>query len=336
MRVFQSAGDRWSQAIATLTFADTMSDVRLELSEAGPTYEQALALFEDLGSLWGIALSANGLSSIVYQQGDYERARSLASYSLQISASLNQPWNVIGARLRLGQVATALGDYDEAIRHYQQNLQEIQELGSEWFCGVLLDALGYTEVLRGDLKAAEGHFQASLEIGRKLNASHSIGMALGNLGDVAYRRGDLAGSLGLYRQALEQIEAAQGLWGITVMTKKIGYIHLDQGELEAAEAQFQRSLAISLQIERDPQVLELFTGYARLALLRQDAEQAVALLHLAASHPKTAQDIRQQAQTRLAELAAELPAGVILRGREQGAALANLALAEVARRYLPA
>ncbi|MFB2877664.1 CHAT domain-containing protein, partial [Floridanema aerugineum] len=164
--------------------------------EALQSWQQALAIYREIGDRNGEGQSLGNLGLAYYSLGDYRKAIEYQQQSLAIAREIGDR-NGEGQSLgNLGLAYYSLGDYRKAIEYYQQSLAIAREIGDRESEGNALGNLGEAYRSLGDYRKAIDYQQQRLAIAREIGNRKSEGAALGNLG-VAYR------SLGDYRKAIE-------------------------------------------------------------------------------------------------------------------------------------
>lgn len=129
-----------------------------------------------------------GLSRVAVDDGDYERARSLAAKAREFARAFDPAMGQ--APLHLHAQATRLaGDYDEAAALFRESLELNRRIGDTGMVGVELHNLGHVEIHRGAADAAERYFAECAQLGSGEDA-YSKAMTQLNEAAVAWARGD--------------------------------------------------------------------------------------------------------------------------------------------------
>src|SRR5262249_37158333 len=119
--------------------------------------EQALALFQQIGDLWGIGQAASTLGTLLMKQEAFDKARPLFERSLEIDQRLGYRMGVIGNLFNLADVYRFLGDEERAIElvHEFRTMDKKLDLNGQP-AGVL--QLGFIAMRRQDYLRAAEHF----------------------------------------------------------------------------------------------------------------------------------------------------------------------------------
>jgi tetratricopeptide (TPR) repeat protein len=151
--------------------------------------EEALAIAKSLDDPEGLALANLGLARVALEQGEHERARSLASSARGLAAPLGAAMGQ--APLHIHAQATRMaGDYDEAAALFQQSLALNRRLGDTGMVMVELHNLGHVELHRNQVDAAERAFGECSELSGEEEDTYGAAMSCLNEGAVAFAKGD--------------------------------------------------------------------------------------------------------------------------------------------------
>src|SRR5579859_1266065 len=211
-------------------------------------YQQALTLFQQVGSRLGEANTRQAIGDVQQFQADY--AAALDSYQ-QALALFQQ----VGDRLGEANTRKALGDVQQfrkemaaALESYQQALTLFQQVG---------DRLGEANcyLAQGGVARAQGAFQKALEL-------HSQGYQLFQLiqdrlgeantrralGDVQQFQDDYAAALDSYQQALTLYQQVGDRLGEANTRKALGDVQQFRMEMAAALESYQQALTLFQQV----------------------------------------------------------------------------------------
>ncbi len=199
------------------------------LEDAQELYQQALAIYQEIGSREGESATLNNLAISVYAKGDYATALMYLEQSLAIDRELGDKKGEGVTLSNISQIYKAQGNYASAMTYLEQSLAIRQEIGDKAGKGVTLNNISQIYDALGDYASAMTYLEQSLairqEIGDKAGeavTSWNIGLTYEEQGDLkqaeAYtsRAVQLAEELGHpdlenYREGLEQVRTK--LWG---------------------------------------------------------------------------------------------------------------------------
>jgi tetratricopeptide (TPR) repeat protein len=119
--------------------------------------EEALAIAEEHADDEALALAHVGLSRVLLEEGDHERAREHAVAARRFAARLGTPMGQAPLHME-AQAARAAGDYDRAAALFGESLALNRRIDDPSMVPVELQNLGLVEIRRGNLDAAEHYF----------------------------------------------------------------------------------------------------------------------------------------------------------------------------------
>jgi tetratricopeptide (TPR) repeat protein len=125
-------------------------------------YEQALALFRQVGDKLGIALELNGLGVVAEYEGDYARAGLLCEEALVIFKQLGMEILIAMELESLGVVAQHQSDYRRAAMLFADGLALAQEIGFKQLIPMGLVGLAGVASAQDDLSLGSGERAARL------------------------------------------------------------------------------------------------------------------------------------------------------------------------------
>jgi DNA-binding CsgD family transcriptional regulator/tetratricopeptide (TPR) repeat protein len=171
-------------------------------------YEQALALYRDLGDRANVAGMLRGLGSIALDLDQPEQARSPLEEGLGIARESGNTWDTAACVNLLGTVAFALGDYSTAVARHQDAVAIWRRLGDTGHVVVALECAGWAALVGGDAPAALAAFAEAL--------------ALNPADDPWYCAAVLDGSAGLAARGGDTKRAAVLFGASAVLREEVG------------------------------------------------------------------------------------------------------------------
>jgi DNA-binding SARP family transcriptional activator/tetratricopeptide (TPR) repeat protein len=180
-------------------------------------FEQALAIYREIGDRRDEAGAANNLAFCYLILGRHEEAVAPLLDSLQLQRELGRRYGEAVALCNLGEAYIELGRYDEAIARSQE----------------------------------------ALAITREINAVRDEGYALHNLGRAYLEQGRLAEAAGLLEQALPIHRAAGDRYGEAQDLQRIGTVHAQAGRLAEARQTWTQARSLFEVLGENRQVTEL-------------------------------------------------------------------------------
>lgn len=222
---------------AGLLGAGTLAEWHGDYSVATRRLEESLGLFQAIHDVGGEARSLIELGRAAYFQQDLDLAGSRLEAALAAGRSRGDRWSVARSLIELGQVAWRLTDYRRARDLDEEGLHIFRELGDRYDLLYAVDYLGHAAHGLKEYGVARQHFDESLAIAREL----------------------------------------KDLWGIAHSYSNLGDVAVDQGQLNAAEAQYTAAAELHQQLGRPAGLLTCLEGFACLAGARAEFERALVL-----------------------------------------------------------
>ena len=173
-----------------------------DLARAAELFEEALALYRELGDDGGVSGVLAELGQVVRAQGDHDRAEALSEESLELGRRLGEPRISAIALGTLGRVESHRGNLEGATARHEESLALFRGLGHQWGSAYTLANLAVEALGRGEGERALALNEESLSIYTELGDRTGMALALINLGDVARERGEDERAAGLYNEAL--------------------------------------------------------------------------------------------------------------------------------------
>jgi len=149
-----------------------------DVLEILPYFEEALAIFRELGHPKGIAQALNDIATSLYQLGHFEEARQAYEESLAIKEKIGDRLGLAVTLNNLGSVALIQRRYREAAHYFERSAQLYQELGSRFGIAYVALNQGNMALLQGDVTGALRHYMRALHIYREMDHSWGITLTL--------------------------------------------------------------------------------------------------------------------------------------------------------------
>jgi DNA-binding SARP family transcriptional activator len=191
---------------------------QLHLHEAIGYFDQALAIYRDIGDRRDEALAANNQAFCYLALGRYDEAVTALLRALELQREAGRRYGEGVALCNLVEAYVELGRYDEAIASSEVALAVIREVGSVRDEGYALYNLGRAHLELGRSAQATDLFQQALAIHRAAGNRYGEAQVLQQLGNVNARAGRAT-------EALEALIRARSLFesiGEDVRVEEIG------------------------------------------------------------------------------------------------------------------
>jgi CHAT domain-containing protein len=203
--IFHLIGDRHSEGIALNAIGqdyEFLDDQPLALN----SYQQALRIFEDIGSIDGISTSSFKIARMHNRAQRFEQALTHYDRCLKVSRAAGK---VRTAGFALNEIATIYvkqGLYDRAGMQYQRVLNFFESIGDLRGQAMALNSYGDFLFQRGQQKKALELYGRALPLSVKVGSEDVRSAALYNLARTNLRAGSLDAALSFIQQSLMLIE----------------------------------------------------------------------------------------------------------------------------------
>lgn len=297
---------QWAYGLSLLIRGDFAVYYDQDLSLAEKQYHTALEIFSHTKSPWFKGVSYKGLASIALMSGKYQLAKQFAEQSLAIYHDLGLSWQIVDDQLTLARAEVALGNYSKAIEYYLNNDTFLEKSGDMIFTAINYDCLGYAYYLSHDFQQAENWYNKSLKIYQQYGELHGLGMTYGNLGDIARAKNEYIKAVEYYSQGFNYLQKIDASWGMEVLSKKLGQILWISGNRSEAIDALMSALKLAVQMERDPEILEILVNLAPYFIEIESFEHATKILELAKNHHASPKNVAMDAEVILQNLKTKL------------------------------
>ncbi len=252
----------------------------------GRAYEQQGEYAQALIWLNKGFLALNGITSleeaelsllaglINIRQGNFAKALELCERSLQVGLVLNdiavqaRTYNLLG-------IIDLRSSGGRANEKFQESLHQYEQIGDVYGQATSHNLIANGYFAKGELSLADLHYRQSLDLFTQIGHVYNQVLVNNNLGGVAIKQGRLDAALGYYQQAVRQLTQIHGsLWVFGALHLNIGNVLIQKFELDAAEAELQRSLAYLDQAKIRDLLPELYGLFAELHLKQNDLAAA--------------------------------------------------------------
>ena len=186
--------------------------LRGDKGRAQGLFEQALALFGQLGDKRAIAIATGYLGHLAALLGDYEKASKLLTESLASPEELGDDVSIALMYNFLGQVRLSGGDNDAAARLFSQGLDAARRVPDRFSLLISLYDLALSSQAREDLAGAAGFLREGLSVASDAGDESSVGYYLQQLAALARQRDDTDRAVRLLAAADALLQAAGTGW----------------------------------------------------------------------------------------------------------------------------
>jgi tetratricopeptide (TPR) repeat protein len=239
---YQLAGTHNQEAVRLLRALDMKRDLAYALVgvarataddpvSSGRAWNEARALFAELGDKWGLAMMLFVMADAAMERGNYDAARTGHTESLALFRGLGDLTMSTNPLVSLARLACIDGEYERARAMVEEalTLRQRPEVDNPWMVAIALDSLGEVARCEGDPARGTRSFEQALGYGRALGDDMIISWSLHNLAHVALHSGDLVAGATRFRESLALrwrrgpgVDVAAGLAGMAGVALREG------------------------------------------------------------------------------------------------------------------
>lgn len=224
----------WPTAMLHLFRAATAQNVG-DAELLGSSSELAVAMFQELGDSWGLALSRQMRSEWLVLEGRLDEAFEASLASTEGLRGITSSWDLAHQQSLLITILCRQGKWDEAERRMENLLAEARASGFRASIMSNLTAAAFW-MSRGDEDRAEEHLEAAKELSTGLPGDIPQLAAVAHTlrADVLLARGDAEGAQARLRAAADMAIASGDHPIIAQVAVSIGVLALERGDLSGA------------------------------------------------------------------------------------------------------
>ena len=219
-----------------------------DMENALKKFEEALRIFEKVGSSKGEGLTLNNIGLMYKNLGQYDKAVEYHEKSLDITRKIGDVKQEGMTLCSLGLLYSNLGQYQKALEYYEKSLNITRKIGDVKTEAITLGNLGMEYSILGQYRKALEYYEKSMLIIGKIGDVQFEGTALSNIGGVYSK-------LGQYQKALEHLEKSLVIRqkigdvkheGSTL--NNIGLLYGNLGQYQKALEYYEKSLVIHQKV----------------------------------------------------------------------------------------
>jgi len=223
------------------------------------------------------ALVLLGASEIAFARGDYARARATGEKALAMFRELGDLWGAAEALNRLGLTAWEQGDPDAAVRLHEESLQLREAMNDAAGMGASLGNLGTVAHSRGDLHAAKDYFERSLVVLERTDDALTLAIEQGNLGAILMDLGELDRADRMFLDAQDSFRRLGDTSGEAFVISNRGLLALARDDPREARRHLEAALEACRDLEEPQNVARALYCLADVALYEGDTQRALPL-----------------------------------------------------------
>ncbi|HEY9815927.1 MAG TPA: CHAT domain-containing tetratricopeptide repeat protein [Candidatus Obscuribacterales bacterium] len=235
-----------------------------QFTEAIATWEQALALYRQLGDRRQEAYLLTNLGSAYENLYQTDTALTFYQESLALAEEIQDSSGQSYALGNLGYLYERNGDYEQALIYLRRGLPLAQSRGDRADEAYLLNQIGIVLKAQGLMDEAIAEFEASLAIAEEIGDLSLQANSQGNLGNTYLETGRYPQALDRYGVTLTLMRQQGNLQGEAIVLQRLGNLYLDLGNPERAVDYYQQTEVIAQQLG-DPRLQAYNQGNLALA-----------------------------------------------------------------------
>jgi tetratricopeptide (TPR) repeat protein len=230
-----------------------------------PGLEQALRLYQQLGDRNGQAKMLISLGNAQRLTGDFAGAARNLQESLRLNGHLGNQLGRANALSELGELERLTGHYPDAARYLEQGLAIFQDLGNQQGQANAQAWLASVRHATGDLPAAAQLLEAAMETFRRIGSRGSEAWALNRYAAVISATGDPAKAEALYLDALQLARETRQFDDEAFALEGTGEHLLRRNHTTAGVAHLQQALEIFQRMAMRPDADRVQARLARVS-----------------------------------------------------------------------
>lgn len=243
---------------------------------AADYFEQALAIYRQLGDRIGEARTCNNLGTVAFRRSFMPSALEWFEQSRNIFRDIGDRRAEKNVTVNLGIIISMMGDYEKARQLFKDAIVVCREINERRGLAQAHQNLGNVEQYQGNYAEAQRQYEAALTLYHAIGDKHSQAMITNNLGLICRQQGIYDQAEAYYLEAqrgFREVEAEQGLADVPF---GLAMIAADVGDYAAAQGYYEQALGSYAKIEDRQAESDV---HACLALLKHQTGDDAAALH---------------------------------------------------------
>lgn len=155
----------------------------------------------------GEAVNLNNIGQIYSNQGQYEKALTLYQQALAIYKEIGNRLGEAITLNNIGQIYDNLRQYEQAIKFHQQALAIYKEVGDKAGSGVALSNIGQVYEQQNKSAQALNFYQQALAIHKEIGDKSGEGIALRNIGSILLQTGKFTDASTTLQDGIKVLES---------------------------------------------------------------------------------------------------------------------------------
>lgn len=236
----------WSAAAMAWQLAD--------LPRARALSEEGLALAQDLGDGWGMAVALHHLAIVAATEEEGDRAIGLYEQALALARRVSDPWLMAMFLNNLAWIVVLFrpAETQRATALLEESLSITGRSGDRWAMAYAIENLGGIELMRRSHRRAGRLLEKALTLAREFGDRRLVSYVSGKLAEVAIDEGNFQRASSLLHESLT---VAQEIGHLAVTAESLdacASLFLGRGEWDRAARLFAAADGLRQTIDRRP------------------------------------------------------------------------------------
>jgi len=226
--------------------------------------DRTLLLYEELDDLWGQGVVLNNLGAKEYWHGRWNEAIGLYDRARQAWERIGDGVNAAIATANVAEILSDQGRLDDAERLFRQALRTWRAAGDR-------NSIAYAQCQLGRVAARDGRFDTAMELLEEARAGFTAAGVEAERREAQARIAECLAFQGRSVDCLTMVEEILSLLTTSsgqqraMLHRLAGYAHLQLGNVPAARARFELSLASATERNADMERALTCAGLAHVA-----------------------------------------------------------------------
>jgi tetratricopeptide (TPR) repeat protein len=214
------------------------------------------------------------MAEIAKNYGQYEQARDLMTFSLQVANDINDEPQKARLLMLMGAMERDSGYFDRALDYMQQSMALYRQIEFDWGVAHTQRLTGGILLEQNELAEAAVCFQKALMLFQNMNDTIGATLVYREMGKLACERKNWSAADENFAQALKLAKDSSDIKGSALVYQDIGRYHLQRKRPQRARDYLLSCFQMATRIRDIPLVLESLLDIVRLQIALQSDTDA--------------------------------------------------------------
>ncbi len=210
---------------------------------------------------------------VTAEESDYDTALAHFQQALKGYETTIDERGICDVLFHIGRSYQNRGEHEKALPFFKQAFELAERQQYLLKKAELLSHFGILALVKGDQETARKHAIDALTIREEIGARIELAFSHLTLAEVYHTQGDPGTALHHYQQSYELGEEMQVRNATSAVLMGMGYLCLDEGQLQQAQTYFDKAYAVAETIGLRTGMQEAHEGREELARLRQKTDE---------------------------------------------------------------